>query len=124
MNIEYHRHGDYYLPNLTLEEYNPKSIGKYGRMRKRYLKEHRPVLYTNLLLPGKLFQHLAEIDGACEERLELLIRQMAIREGVTEQLKAANQIEWVRRMNSIQNRAEEIVLHELVYAEEAQYANT
>ncbi len=84
-------------------------------MRKRYLKEHRPVLYTNLLLEGKLFLHLAEIDRACEDRMELLVRQMKAQEGVTEALKAANQMEWVRRMNSIRNRAEEIVLRELVY---------
>ena len=81
----------------------------------RYLKEHRPVLYSNLLLSGKLFQHLVEIDEACVERVELLIRQMAEREGVTEQLKAAEQMEWVRRMNSIRNRAEESVLNDLVY---------
>lgn len=124
MTIQYHKSGDYYLPNLVLEDNEVQPIGKYGRMRKRYLKEHRPVLFTNLLLSGELFQHLEEIDKTCEEHMELLTRQMAIREGVTEQLKAANQIEWVRRMNSIQNRAEEIVLHELVYAEEAQYANT
>lgn len=84
-------------------------------MRKRYLKEYRPVLYTNLLTTGKLDQHLAEIDNACEERMELFTRQMASQEGVTETLKASDQMEWVRRMNSIQNRAEEIVLHELVY---------
>ena len=124
MTIQYHESGDYYLPNLVLEDTEVQPIGKYGRMRKRYLKEHRPVLFTNLLLSGELFQHLEEIDKTCEEHMELLTRKMAIREGVTEQLKAANQIEWVRRMNSIQNRAEEIVLHELVYAEEAQYANT
>ena len=124
MEITYSKCGDYLIPNLVLEDTEAKPIGKYGRMRKRYLKEHRPVLYTNLLLSGELFQHLEEIDKTCEEHMELLTRQMAIREGVTEQLKAANQIEWVRRMNSIQNRAEEIVLHELVYAEEAQYANT
>ena len=84
-------------------------------MRKRYLKEHRRVLYTNLLVTGKLDQHLAEIDEACEARMELLISQMAKQEGVTEALKAADQMEWVRRMISIQNCAEEIVLHELVY---------
>ena len=90
-------------------------IGKYGRMRKRYLKEHRPALYSSLLLTGKLDQHCAEIDGACEERMELLSWQMASQEGVTEALKAADQMERVRCMNSIRNRAEEIVLHELVY---------
>ena len=84
-------------------------------MRKRYLKEHRPVLYTNLLLSGDLFQHLEEIEKTCEERMELLSQQMAKQEGVTEALKVADQMEWVRRMNSIRNRAEEIVLHELVY---------
>ena len=90
-------------------------LGKYGRMRKRYLKEHRPVLYSNMLLEGKLFQHLAEIDRACEDRMELIILQMKAQEGVTEALKATDQLEWVRRMNSIRGRAEEIVLHELVY---------
>ena len=84
-------------------------------MRKRYLKEHHPVLYSNMLLEGKLFQHLSEIDQACEDRLELIVRQMKMQESVTEALKAADQMEWIRRMNSIQNRAEEIVLHELVY---------
>ena len=124
MTIQYHKSGDYYLPNLVFEDTEVQPIGKYGRMRKCYLKEHRPALYSNLLLSGKLFQHLAEIDGACEERLELLIRQMTKQEGVTEALKATDQMEWVRRMNSIRNRTEEIVLHELVYAEEAKYANT
>ena len=115
MTIQYHKSGNYYLPNLVLEDTEVQPIGKYGRMRKCYLKEHRPALYSNLLLSGKLFQHLAEIDGACEERLELLIRQMTKQEGVTEALKAADQLEWVRRMNSIRSRAEEIVLSELVY---------
>ena len=115
MNIEYHRHGDYYFPNLTLEDYNPKSIGKYGRMRKRYLKEEHPAIFSELLLSGKLYPHLMEIDDACERRIELLVLQMAKREGVTEALKAADQMEWVRRMNSIQNRAEEIMLQDLVY---------
>ena len=107
--------GDVLLPNLAIGEDGQQPIGKYGRMRMRYLKEHRPVLYSNLLLSGKLFQHLVEIDEACVERVELLIRQMARREGVTEQLKAADQIEWVRRMNSIRSRVEEVVLSELVY---------
>ena len=107
--------GDYLLPNLIIDEDEQQFIGKYGNMRKRYLKEHRPVLFTNLLLSGKLDQHLTEIDRACTERMELLTRQMADREAVTEALKAADQMEWVRRMNNIQNRAEEIVLNELVY---------
>ena len=111
----YTKVGDYLIPNLTIDETEQRHIGKYGRLRKRYLKEHRPVLYSNLLLSGKLFQHLAEIDEACEERMELLTQQMAKRESVTEVLKADNQMEWVKRMNSINNRAEEVVLHELVY---------
>ena len=115
MTILYHKFGDYYLPNLVIEDTEVNPIGKYGRMRKRYLKEYRPVLYSNLLLSGKLDQHLAEIDKACEERMELLMQQMAKQEGVTEALKATNQMGWVRRMNSIRSRAEEIVLYELIY---------
>ena len=107
--------GDYYIPDLKDEEPGHYSIGKYGRMRKRYLQAHRPILFSELTLSGKLYQHLAETDHACKERLELIIRQMKGREGVTEAIKAVDQIEWIRRMNSIQNRAEEIVLNELVY---------
>ncbi len=103
----------YLLPNLAIPESPP--LGKWGRMRRRYLKEHRPALYSSMLLTGRLDQHLAEIDEACEERMELLIRQMAKQEGVTEALKAADQMEWVRRMNSIRSRAEEIILQELVF---------
>ncbi len=103
------------IPNLVLKETEAQPIGKYGRMRKRYLKEHRPALYSSLLLNGKMDRHLAEIDETCVEYMELLIQQIAKREGVTEALKAANQMEWVRRMNNIRNRAEEIVLSELVY---------
>lgn len=124
MTIQYHKSGDYYLPNFVLEETEQQPIGKYGRMRKRYLKGHRPVLYSNMLLEVKLFLHLAEIEQICEDRLDLTTRQMAERDGVTEALKAADQMEWVRRKNSIRNRAEEIVLHELVYTEEAEDADT
>ena len=84
-------------------------------MRRSYLKEHRPILYTNLLTSGTLHRHLAEIDQACNERMANIVSDMARQEDVTEALKAANQMEWVRRMNSIRNRAEEIVLTELVY---------
>ena len=107
--------GDVLLPNLIIEQNKMQALGKYGRLRKRYLKEHRPVVYMNYLVSGDLDQHLAEIDQTCEERMELLTAQMATRENVTESLKAADQMEWVRRMNSIRNRAEELVLHELVY---------
>ena len=115
MTIQSRKSGDYYLPNLVLEDTEIQPTGKYGRMRKCYLNEYRPVLYSNLLLSGKLDRRLSELDASCEERMAFLIRQMAKREGVTEALKAADQLEWVRRMNSIQNRAEEIVLHQLVY---------
>ena len=111
----YSQVGDYLLPNLTINETEQRPIGKYGRMRKRYLKEHRPVLYINLLVTGRLDQHLAEIDEACEERMELIMQQMAKQESVTEALKATDQMAWVARMNSIRNRAEEIVLQESVY---------
>ena len=118
------RVGDVLLPNLSIGEEEQRSIGKYGRMRKRYLKEHHPVIFSELLLSGKLYPHLLEIDEACEGRMELLVLQMAKREGMTEQLKATDQMEWVRRMNSIRSRAEEIVLHELVYTEEAEDSDT
>ena len=111
----YTRVGDVLLPKLTIGEAEQRPKGKYGQMRKRYLKEQRPVLYSELLLYGKLYSHLREIDEACEDRMELLTRQTAKQEGVTETLKAANQMEWVRRMNSIRSRAEEIALSELVY---------
>ena len=114
MEISYSKVGDYLIPNHILPE-EEQSIGKYGRMRRRYLKEHRPVLFSNLVLSGKLYDHLAEIDRACETRLELIIHQLKTQEGVTEKLKADHQIAWVAAMNSIQNRAEEIVLSELVY---------
>ena len=107
--------GDYLLPNLIIDEAEQQHVGKYGRMRKRYLKEHRPVLITNLLLSGKLDQHLTEIDRACTERMELLTRQLADREGGTEASSDTDEMAWVRRTNNIQNRAEDIVLNELVY---------
>ena len=101
------------IPDLVIQESEP--IGKYGRMRRQYLKEQHPIIFSELLLSGHLYPHLVEIDRACHGRMELLTRQMAVQEGVTEALKAADQMEWIRRMNSIQNRAEEIVLSELVY---------
>ena len=117
MGGTYTQVGDYLLPNLTIDESEQQQIGKYGRMRKRYLKEHRPVLYTNLLTTGKLDKHLTKIDEACGERMELLSRQMAKQECVTEALKATDQMEWVRRMNSIWSRAEEFVSQELIYTD-------
>ena len=104
----------YLIPNLAISDSPP--LGKWGRMRRRYLKEHYPALYSSMLLTGRLDQHLAEIDRSCEEQPEHIIQQMAKQEGVTEVLKAADQMEWVRRMTSIHNRAEEIALRELVYS--------
>ena len=115
MGGTYRQEGDYLIPNLALPEEPEYQIGKYGRMRRSYLKEHRPVLYANLLTSGTLHRHLAEIDQACNERMEIIVSDMARQEDVTEALKAADQMEWVRRMNNIRSRAEEIVLTELVY---------
>ncbi len=115
MGGTYRQEGDYLIPNLELPPTPDYRIGKYGRLRRNYLKEHRKVLYTNLALDGTLFEHLAEIDQACNVRMEIICTAMAKQEGVTEALKAADQMEWVRRQNSIHNRAEEIVLHELIY---------
>ena len=114
MKLTYHRCGDYLLPALTIPD-ESVTLGKYGRMRKTYLKEHKSILYNALLLSGKLTEHLIGVDAECRERLEILLPQMMQVEGVDEALKARDQMEWVRRMNSIQNRAEEILLNELVY---------
>ena len=115
MGGTYRQVGDYFIPNITLPDDGEYQIGKYGRMRRSYLKAHRPVLYANYLTSGTLHQHLAEIDQACNERMEIIVSAMAKQESVTETLKAADQLEWVRRMNSIRSRAEEIILTELVY---------
>ena len=116
MGGTYRQVGDYFIPNITLPDDGEYQIGKHGRMRRSYLKEYRKILYNNYVLEGTLFKHLAEIDQACNERIENIISAMAKQEGVTEALKATNQMEWVRYMNSIRNRAEEIILTELVYA--------
>lgn len=116
MGGTYRQVGDYFIPNLILTDDGNYQIGKYGRIRRSYLKEHHPILYNNYLLEGTLFKHLAEIDQSCNERMEIIVSSMAKQEGVTEALKAADQMEWVRRINSIRNRAEEIILTELVYA--------
>ena len=115
MKLTYHRCDDYLLPDLTIPD-EPVALGKYGRMRKTYLKAHKPIVYNTLLLSGKLTAHLVSVDAECRERLEILLPQMMRQEGVDEALKAHDQMEWVRRMNGIQNRADEILLNELVYA--------
>ena len=115
MGGTYRREGDYLIPNLELPDTEHYQIGKYGYLRQTYLWEYRPGLYNDLILSGTLYQHLTEIDRICYEHMELLVRQMAKREGVTEALKASAQLEWVGRMNNIRSRAEEIVLAEVVY---------
>ena len=114
--LDYTLVNDHYLPNLTVAapaEQHP--TGRWGRLHKRYLKEHHPIRYNQLLLSGELGSYLAKLDKQSEEQLALIIRQMQEAEGVTEALKAADQLEWVRRMNSIRNRAEEIIKSELIF---------
>lgn len=116
--IKYIKQGDYYLPNIVLGSENTNyKIGKYGKMKLNYLKNNKKSEYTILLMDGKLNKYLHEIDIACEERIKTIISQLVKHENVTEELKANNQMEWVRCMNSIKNRAEEIILNELIYEE-------
>lgn len=117
MGGTYVRQGDYNLPCLSLPtEKGSKPVGVWGQRHLRYLKQHRKVLYTNLLTSGKLNSYLADIDKQAEDMFLRLVEQIANREGVTEQLKAENQIEWVGQINNIRNRAMEIVNHEVIYA--------
>ena len=111
----YTRVGDFLLPDLVLDDQPPDPIGKYGRMRKRYLEQRHDGTFTALTLSGKLTEHLLEIDRAAREQLEATVSHLAAAEGVTESLKVRDQMEWLGRMNSIRNRAEEIVKNELIY---------
>ena len=113
--LKYVKNGDYLIPQLGLTELGQKPIAKYGRMRRAYLEKNNPALYSYLIHSGKLYEQLAEIDEACRQRMEQMIPQMAMAEGVTEQMKADNQMAWVQRMNSIHASAEEIIMKELVY---------
>ena len=110
--------GDYYIPVLTLSSEEQRPIGKWGRMHRDYLKEHRPILFNDLILSGQLWTYLADLNNQTQERLSLIIEQMKASEGVTEELKAANQMAWVGAMNSIRSRAEEIILREMIYGED------
>ena len=107
--------GDYYIPDIRLPEEN-RPIGRWGRMHKEYLREHNPIRFDDLYLSEKLWTYLADLNEQAQNRLELIIEQMKAAEGVTEELKAADQMAWVGAMNSIRNRAEEIVLTELIYS--------
>ena len=113
--LDYTLVNDHYLPNLTVAAPAEHPTGRWGRLHKRYLKEHHPIRYNQLLLSGELGSYLAKLDKQAEEQLALIIRQMQEAEGVTETLKAADQLEWVCRMNSIRNRAEEIIKSELIF---------
>lgn len=113
--IHYTLHGDYYFPDISASD-SHTAIGHYGRMRKAYLEEHLPGLYTRLILSGKLYEHLAETDQVCRARMKRMIAQLAEAEGINEQLKVSDQLGWISRMNSIRSQAEEIVLQEIIYS--------
>ena len=110
--------GDYYIPVLTLSSDEQRPIGKWGRMHRDYIKEHRPILFNDLILSGQLWTYLADLNEQAQERLSVIVEQMKTSEGVTEEMKAADQMAWVGAMNSIRNRAEEIILREMIYGED------
>ena len=113
MEIQYIRVGDYYIPDLTLPE-EPRPMGKWGRMHRDYLREYKPIQYNCLLLSGKLWTYLADLNEQAQDRLERMIEQMKATEGITEALKASDPMTWVQRMNNIRARAEEIIREELI----------
>ena len=115
MEIAYVKCGDYYIPDLTLPE-EPRPMGKWGWIHREYLKATLPITYTNLILSGKLWTYLADLNEQAQKRLDTIMEQMKAAEGVTEELKRTRQMEWVQRCNNIHNRAEEIVLHEMIYS--------
>lgn len=112
--IDYILIGDYYIPDLKLPE-ESRPIGRYGRLHREYLKQEHPTRYSSLILTGKLWTYLADLNEQAEERLDLIMEQMKAAEGVTEELKVQNQLEWVGRMNNIRSRAEEIINSEMIY---------
>ena len=115
MELTYTNQGDYRLPNLIAPEEPEVHLGKYALLRRSYLKNHRRILFTNLLTSGKLNAHLMEIEEAAQNRMEQIVKGMAAQDGVTEELKALDQMEWVHRMNAIRDSAEEIIFRELIY---------
>ena len=115
----YELYGDYYLPSLVIPEEDVHIIGIWGRKHQQYLREHRPIIYSDLVLSGKLYGYLADIDTQARNKIDLLVMQLAENEGINECLKAQDQLAWVGAMNNIRNRAEEIVLKELIYGEDA-----
>ena len=115
---EYTLVGDYYIPNIALPEEN-RPIGRWGRMHRDYLEQYHPILFNDLVLSGQLWTYLADLNEQAQERLSLIIDQLTAFEGITEELKAADQMAWVGAMNGIRNRAEEIILREMIYEEDA-----
>ena len=113
-NLSYRQEGDFLLPELEAE--TPSTLGRYGRMRERYLREERPVLYNRLILSGKLTAHLTEIDRTASQRLELLMRSLKKSMGLTEQMKASDPMKWTGLMNNAKAKAEEMILSELIYS--------
>ena len=118
MKIQYIRVGDYSIPDLELPQ-ESRPIGRWGRVRREYLREHKPIQYNCLLLSGKLWTYLADLNEQTQDRLERIIEQMKIAEGITEALKASDPMAWVGAMNNIRARAEEIILEELIFGEDA-----
>ena len=115
-SLTYQRSGDYLIPNLTLGEMHATPLTKYGRMRKKYLREQKPILYNHLILSGKLQQHLLEIQEAAQNRVDQMVSEMEKSSGVTEALKAQNEMDWVRQMNMLKMQAEETILAEMIFA--------
>lgn len=115
--LKYIRCGHYYIPDIRLPEEN-RPIGRWGRMHQEYLKEHRPIIFNDLVLSGQLWTHLADLNEQAQERLSLMVEQMQQAEGVTEEMKAVDQMAWVGAMNIIRNRAEEVILREMIYGED------
>ena len=115
-DLTYTQNGDYLIPDLSLSEQPQTPLGKYGRMRKNYLKEHRPVLWSSLLLSEKLYPHLREIEEAANNRLELMMPELMKSAGVTEELKASDPMKWAGLMNTLKAQAEEVILTELVFS--------
>ena len=118
MEMQYIRMGDYFIPDLELPQ-ESRPIGRWGRMRREYLREYKPIQYNCLLLSGKLWTYLADLNEQAQDRLDRIIEQMKTAEGITEDLKANDPMAWVGAMNNIRNRAEEIILQELIYGEDA-----
>ena len=116
MSLTYTRSGDYLIPNIQLTESKAKPLTKYGRMRKKYLEEHRPILWNTMILSEKLYPHLREIDEAANRRLEVLMNELTKKCGVTEELKATDPMKWTGLMNTLKAQAEETILAELIYA--------